>query len=60
MVAYRMASVALADTVVHLDHGRVVDVGTHEELVRRDAGYRDIATAYAREAARRADEEALA
>ncbi|WP_428829346.1 ABC transporter ATP-binding protein [Paraoerskovia marina] len=60
MVAYRMASVALADTVVHLDRGRVVDVGTHEELVRRDAGYRDIATAYAREAARRADEEALA
>lgn len=60
MVAYRMASVALADTVVHLHQGTVADVGTHDELMARDAGYRDIAMAYAREAARRADEEALA
>lgn len=60
LVAYRMASVALADTVVHLDRGQIVDVGSHDELVGRDPGYREIATAYAREAARRADEEALA
>ena len=58
MVAYRMSSVALADTVVHLDGGRVVDVGTHEELLARDAGYAEIATAYEAEAARRADIEA--
>ncbi len=40
MVAYRMSSVALADVVVHVESGRVVDVGTHEELLARDRGYR--------------------
>ncbi|WP_069386947.1 ABC transporter ATP-binding protein [Cellulosimicrobium cellulans] len=57
MVAYRMASVALADVVVHVESGRVVDVGTHAELVARDPGYRELATAYAREAERRAADE---
>ena len=56
VVAYRMSSVALADTVVHLDSGRIVDVGTHEQLLARDPGYRDIATAYEQDAQRRADE----
>ncbi|WP_170177018.1 ABC transporter ATP-binding protein [Myceligenerans xiligouense] len=53
MVAYRMSSVALADTVVHLDDGGVVDVGPHEDLMARDAGYRELATAYQVEAERR-------
>jgi len=57
MVAYRMSSVALADVVVHLEGGRVVDVGTHEELLDRDPGYREIATAYEAEARRRAEDE---
>jgi ATP-binding cassette, subfamily B, bacterial len=56
MVAYRMSSVALADVVVHLEGGRVVDVGTHAELLARDPGYRELATAYERETARRARE----
>jgi ABC-type multidrug transport system fused ATPase/permease subunit len=54
MVAYRMSSVLLADEVVHLDSGRVVDRGTHAELLARDAGYRELATAYERESERRA------
>ncbi|MGW8566632.1 ABC transporter ATP-binding protein [Isoptericola sp. NPDC055881] len=58
MVAYRMSSVALADVVVHLEGGRVVDVGRHEELLDRDDGYRALATAYERETARRAREVA--
>ncbi|MBD5787307.1 ABC transporter ATP-binding protein [Cellulosimicrobium terreum] len=53
MVAYRMSSVALADVVVHVASGRVVDVGTHDELLARDPGYRELATAYARESERR-------
>lgn len=57
MVAYRMSSVALADVVVHVASGQVVDVGTHAELVARDPGYRELATAYAREAERRARDE---
>ncbi len=58
MVAYRMSSVALADVVVHVESGRVVDVGTHDELLARDPGYRELATAYAREAERREHERA--
>lgn len=54
MVAYRMSSVALADEVVHLDGGRVVDRGTHEELLARDPGYHALATAYLAETERRA------
>ncbi|PFG35742.1 ABC-type multidrug transport system fused ATPase/permease subunit [Flavimobilis soli] len=56
MVAYRMSSVALADAVVHVAGGRVVDTGTHAELMQRDPGYAALATAYEDEAARRADE----
>ena len=46
MVAYRMASVLLADEILHLEGGRIVDRGTHAELLARDPGYRDLATAY--------------
>lgn len=53
MVAYRMSSVGLADRVVHLEAGKVVDVGTAAELLGRDEGFKDLALAYQREAARR-------
>ncbi|SFE99937.1 ABC-type multidrug transport system, ATPase and permease component [Flavimobilis marinus] len=56
MVAYRMSSVAMADTVVHLEGGRVVAVGTHEELMAHDPGYVDLAMAYERETTRRKEE----
>lgn len=58
LVAYRMSSVLLADEVVHVQGGRVVDRGTHAELLARDPGYADLATAYERESARREAEEA--
>jgi ATP-binding cassette, subfamily B, bacterial len=57
VVAYRMATIALADEVVYLDKGRVGDRGTHEELLARCAGYRDLVTAYEREEAGRAAED---
>lgn len=60
LVAYRMSSVALADEVVHVDGGRVVDHGTHAELLARDPGYRDLATAYEQETERRAARRAQA
>lgn len=58
MVAYRMSSVALADRVIHVDGGRVVGTGTHDELMARDPGYRALATAYEVETERREKERA--
>lgn len=48
VVAYRKATIALADEVVYMEHGRVVARGTHTELLERSAGYRDLVNAYER------------
>ncbi len=62
VVAYRMATILLADEIVYLEEGRVIDHGSHAELRGRCVGYERLVTAYAREAAEReavaADEEA--
>src|SRR5690606_38480416 len=54
VVAYRKATIALADQVVFLADGRVVDVGTHTELSARRPAYRHLVDAYERDAAVRA------
>ncbi|MBW8481070.1 ABC transporter ATP-binding protein [Actinomadura parmotrematis] len=46
VVAYRKATIALADEVVYLEHGRVAARGTHAELLERSAGYRNLVNAY--------------
>ena len=60
IVAYRMSSVSLADHVLHLENGRLIDQGTPSELLARDEGFRAIATAYEAEAVRRAKLPAVA
>lgn len=46
IVAYRRGSVALADEVIFVERGRVVDRGAHAALLERNPGYADIVTAY--------------
>ncbi|MBO1754316.1 ABC transporter ATP-binding protein [Allobranchiibius sp. CTAmp26] len=60
VVAYRLSTISLADTVVYVERGRVVDTGTHAELMDRCAPYARIVSAYADDAQDRADAKAAA
>jgi ATP-binding cassette subfamily B protein len=57
VVAYRKATIALADEVVYLKDGHVDDHGTHAELLARNPGYADLVNAYEQEAETASDDE---
>jgi ABC-type transport system involved in Fe-S cluster assembly fused permease/ATPase subunit len=46
VVAYRRATIALADEVVYLADGRVAARGPHRELLATVPGYAELVTAY--------------
>ena len=48
VVAYRKATIALADEVVFLADGRVADQGPHADLLARNPAYADLVDAYER------------
>ncbi|MEO6126552.1 MAG: ABC transporter ATP-binding protein [Ilumatobacteraceae bacterium] len=47
VIAHRPGTIALADTVLYLDHGRIAAQGTHDELLATNQGYRDVLAALA-------------
>ncbi|GAA4721057.1 ABC transporter ATP-binding protein [Nocardioides conyzicola] len=51
VVAYRKATIGLADEVVHLQDGRIADRGTHAELLDRNPAYARLVNAYEHQAA---------
>ncbi|MGH3682773.1 MAG: ATP-binding cassette domain-containing protein, partial [Natronosporangium sp.] len=58
VLAYRRATIALADEVVYLERGRVAARGTHADLLARVPGYANLVTAYERADAERERERA--
>jgi len=48
MVTHRLGSVRLADRIIVMDKGKVVDIGSHGELVSRSGKYKDMWQAQAK------------
>ncbi|MFB9624799.1 ABC transporter ATP-binding protein [Nonomuraea helvata] len=44
LITHRLASVRYADRIYVLDHGKIVEQGTHEALIAADGLYRDLYT----------------
>jgi ATP-binding cassette subfamily B protein len=43
VIAHRLATIRDADRILVLDHGRLIDEGTHEQLVRKGGRYAELA-----------------
>jgi ABC-type multidrug transport system fused ATPase/permease subunit len=53
MIAHRLSTVRHADQILVIEHGRIVERGTHEELVRDGSVYRQLHDAQLHERKRR-------
>jgi subfamily B ATP-binding cassette protein MsbA len=42
IISHRLASVVEADRIIVMEQGRIIDQGTHDELLKRDGVYREM------------------
>jgi ABC-type multidrug transport system fused ATPase/permease subunit len=54
VVAYRKSAITLADEVMYIEDGRILDYGTHPEVMSRTVGYARLLQAYEQDALARA------
>ncbi|MBU6276195.1 MAG: ABC transporter ATP-binding protein/permease [Planctomycetes bacterium] len=59
MIAHRLSTVRRADWILVMDQGRLVEQGTHDQLLAADGLYRQLNDLQARQAERRAAARAL-
>ncbi|MCM1303391.1 MAG: ABC transporter ATP-binding protein/permease [Lachnospiraceae bacterium] len=48
IVTHRLGSAQIADRIIVMDEGHIVDMGTHEELMQREGRYRELYHAQAK------------
>jgi len=42
VIAHRLSTVMAADKIMILEHGKITDTGTHDELLQKSEGYREL------------------
>jgi ATP-binding cassette, subfamily B, bacterial len=60
LISHRFSTVRKADRICVLEHGRVVELGTHDELMAQDGRYRTMFDLQAQRFAATEDEEGIA
>ena len=44
VIAHRLSTIRQADLILVIDHGKIVEMGTHEELLRAQGAYHALYT----------------